>query len=138
MSYTLGDFQHLLEGLQYDLNYKSGLGTAKIVEVVKACSYNDYVWHGRFVVKLSDGRWAYLCGGICESDYFDYTNILFGSSLEDLHLPLCWEHVQQENVKAGRSDGVSGEGNIDKTGPIDWDEKPADLNRWLKQESAIK
>ena len=112
--YSLYDFTESLK--QVDLN------EAKAIRVVKAWGLSgDYAeWTGGFVLKLDDGRYAYLAGW-CDTTGWgcqDGVEIRFARSIKGLALPT----TRKADSYLGR-------------GPIVWDENPADLNRWIKKGS---
>lgn len=134
MAYTLEDFKHLLSEVEKDLK------GAKVVKVIKACSFGSYVWHGRFVLKLDNGRFAYLYGGISESDYYDYAGIRFSYVLERLYPPIRKVDFLRELADMrGDEHLVQVEGDVGNPEErIEWDDHPDDLNQWLSEEEAEK
>jgi hypothetical protein len=99
--YALYDFTESLN--QVDLG-------ASVLEVIKAWGRSPEghcSWEGGFVLRLADGRYAYLTGW-CDTTGWgcqDGTDLVFSDTVEGLGLP---------------SD-------------VEWDVYPADLNLWIKK-----
>lgn len=111
--YTLYDFTESLG--QVDL------GEAKLTHVIKSWGHSPEgygSWEGGFVLKLSDGRYAYLTGWCTTTGWGgrDGAEIQYAASLEELTLPT------ESSPKSGEPRS------------IEWDEYPADLNRWIQRD----
>ncbi len=100
--YTLSDFTESLRSVGFD--------ESTLVSAVRSWGRSPEgfaSWEGGFVLKLRDGRYAYLTGW-CDTTGWgcqDGAEMRFADSLEGLGLP----------------------------DDVDWDHYPADLNRWINR-----
>jgi hypothetical protein len=115
MSYAILDFSESLGRVP--------IGPPDIVAVVAAWGYGEgqgtdgghgysadgaTEWSGGFLLKLKDGRFAYLTG------WCDYTG---------------WGC--QDGAEVTYFDALPSLTSLEADPPTGWDEQPADLNRWL-------
>lgn len=110
MSYTTHDFSESLN--------RVGIKAADVETVIAAWGGGDGMgedsgWSGGFLFRLKDGRIAYLQG------WCDYT----GWGCQD-GAEVVWFDAQPALADVKAPPEMYGE-------PHDWDEEPADLNRWL-------
>ena len=107
MSYTTYDFHATL----FNSAIAGQIDPAKIVRVVAAWgSQGDCAeWHGGFLFEISDGRFAYVSG------WCDTT----GWGCQD-GAEITYYDTQPERDR------------LEKSRSIEWDEEPADLNRYVK------
>lgn len=75
-------------------------------------------WSGGFLVKLKDGRYAYIWG------WCDYT----GWGCQD------GAYIRHYDTEPDRAALEFNSKQDSDSHPKDWDEEPADLNRWLVAE----
>lgn len=132
MSYATSDFTESLERVNIERE--------QIARVIAAWGHGDGMgsndsqptgwaedspteWSGGFLVQLKDGRYAYIWG------WCDYT----GWGCQD---GAYVRHYDTEPERAAL-DFTTEDRNAADSHPRDWDEEPADLNRWLVAERAV-
>ncbi len=109
MSYTRYDFSESMD--------RATITPDKIESIIAAWGTNDggYAeWSGGFVMKLKDGRYAYLTGW-CDTTGWgcqDGAEITYYESCPDYRM------FKEKDYREGL---------------IAWDESPADLNKWLAE-----
>jgi hypothetical protein len=123
MSYAVYDFSESLD--------RVGIDRKSVARVVAAWGFSgDYgEWEGGFVMEMTDGRFAYVWGWCDTSGWGcqDGAEVEWSDALPELKIKRATpQHMSGyiEQLFGGRSPAWGEE----------WDENPADLNRYIRGE----